>query len=726
MLVNPIQRKETIILVVDDDPTTRLLIQTALAQNDYQFHETDNGTDALKICKRVKPDLVLMDVNMPGMNGFETCQEMRRLASGREFSIVLITGQEDTASVEKAFACEATDFIGKPVNWILFPYRIRNLVKANKTMVSLRTNELLLSEAQKIAKIGAWRWDALADQMELSEELYHIMEYTQSNSTNQPQFHIESLPKTQQVLIRDTIAKAIESGERIHVHQGFRSKSGQLKSLQIDAIAQFDTQNNQLIGVHGIIQDITERMAVEQKIHKLAYYDRLTSLPNLELFKEHAYHAIEYARRDHRKFALVYLDLDDLKLINNSFGRDEGDEVIKKVASLLRAEIRTSDIVAKASISEPLSRIDGDKFTFLLTRLRSKDEAALVCNRVLNKLRLSSNISDRGYRVTGSIGISMFPDDGDNLETLLKHAEIAQHQAKTQGKNTFQFFDNKINQQIHQKLELETQLKQAIENNELLLHYQPKVEANSHKIVGLEALVRWQHPTKGMIPPGKFIALAEESSLIDDIGAWVLKNACQQMAEWCAAGTTNIVISVNLSPHQLKRQDIVALVKETLKETQVESKFLELELTESALMDDIEKSIAILEQLKQMGIKLSIDDFGTGYSSMMYLKSLPVDTLKIDRSFVSDASTNASDGAIVKAIISLAQALQLSTVAEGVETADQLNYLERSGCDQIQGFYFSKPLPAHEISQLLYQNKPLVGETQKPFKPQKKPDLISG
>ncbi len=307
----------------------------------------------------------------------------------------------------------------------------------------------------------------------------------------------------------------------------------------------------------------------------------------------------------------------------------------------------------------------------------------------------------------------MFPNDGDNLETLLKHADIAQHQAKALRKNTFQFFDQKINQQIHQKLELETQLKQAIGNNELLLHYQPKVEAHSHKIVGLEALVRWQHPTEGMIPPGKFIALAEESSLIDDIGGWVLKSACQQMAKWHTAGTKNIVISINLSPHQLKRQDIVALVKETLKETQIESKFLELELTESALMDDIEKSIAIIEQLKQMGIKLSIDDFGTGYSSMMYLKSLPVDTLKIDHNFVNNG-TNASDGAIVKAIISLAQALQLSTVAEGVETTQQLHFLEKMGCDQIQGFYFSKPLPAHEISQLLHQNKPLIGENQKP------------
>ena len=466
-------------------------------------------------------------------------------------------------------------------------------------------------------------------------------------------------------------------------------------------------------------------MAVEKKMHKLAYYDRLTSLPNRDLFKEHAYHAIEYARRDHRKIALVYLDLDDLKLINNSFGRDEGDQVIKNVASLLKAEIRTSDVVAKANISEPLSRIDGDKFTFLLTRLRSKDEAALVCNRILNKLRLSGNISDRGYRITGSIGIAMFPDDGDSLETLLKHADIAQHQAKTQGKNTFQFFDEKINQQIHQKLELENQLKQAIINDELLLHYQPKVEAVTHKIVGLEALVRWQHPTKGMIPPGKFISLAEESSLIDDIGAWVLKNACQQLAKWSAAGAHDIVISVNLSPHQLKRQDIVALTKETLEETQVEPKHLELELTESALMDDIEKSITILEQLKQMGIKLSIDDFGTGYSSMMYLKSLPVDTLKIDRSFVNDVSTDDSDGAIVKAIISLAQTLSLSTVAEGVETDKQLHFLEKSGCDQIQGFYFSKPLPANEISQLLYRNKPLIGENQLPFKKQAKPALTS-
>lgn len=435
-----------------------------------------------------------------------------------------------------------------------------------------------------------------------------------------------------------------------------------------------------------------ERKRSQAEIKKLAYYDMLTGLPNRVLFADRLKQAIVMAERDQRDVALLFLDLDNFKNINDSIGHAYGDRLLKISADRIQQCLRSSDTVA---------RIGGDEFVVILPLATGAEDVSKVAHKILDALRKPVQFEEHEIYTSGSIGISMFPNDGASVDDLLKNADIAMYQAKEGGRNNFQFFSQSMNAQALTRQLIESSMRQAISRNEFYLVYQPQFDIGSRSIVGLEALLRWQHPQKGSIAPLQFIVIAEETGMIMPIGEWVLRTACNQAKAWHDAGSPWLRIAVNISARQFKQDSFVALVKSILDESGLPPACLELELTESAIMEQADKNIQALQELKSLGIKLSIDDFGTGYSSLSYLKHFPIDRLKIDRSFISDINNDSDDAAIAEAIIVMAHSLKLDVVAEGVEQEEQLSFLDSLNCDMFQGYLLSRPLSVPDISALL-------------------------
>ncbi|MRR51630.1 MAG: EAL domain-containing protein [Rhodocyclaceae bacterium] len=441
-----------------------------------------------------------------------------------------------------------------------------------------------------------------------------------------------------------------------------------------------------------VFEDISARKAAEQEIEFLAYHDVLTSLPNRMLVKDRLDQAAAYADRSGAKVALLYLDLDNFKTINDSLGHPVGDALLKAVAQRLLSCVRDTDTV---------SRQGGDEFLIVLSGVVDADGITAVADKLLEKLADSFSIEGHDLSTSVSVGIAMYPDDAREFDVLLKKADTALYRAKEAGRNTYRFFTEQMNVEASEYLRIRNGLRRALDNQEFVLHYQPQIELASGRVVGVEALVRWQHPELGLVPPGRFIPVAEDSGLIVEIGAWVIAEACRQGQFWRRNITEDMVVAVNLSAVQFKRGNLERTVLEALRDTNLTPEGLELELTESILIQDTESVLATVRRLKALGIKLSIDDFGTGYSSLAYLRNFNVDKLKIDQSFVRDLAKGTDSGPIVKAIIQLAHSLNLKTIAEGVEDAVVLEKLRQQGCDEIQGYYYARPMPAADMTRYL-------------------------
>jgi diguanylate cyclase (GGDEF)-like protein/PAS domain S-box-containing protein len=443
-----------------------------------------------------------------------------------------------------------------------------------------------------------------------------------------------------------------------------------------------------------VVRDITERTYAEEQIKHLAYHDALTGLPNRLLFKDRVTVALSHAQRDSSRLAVLFLDLDRFKVINDSLGHNIGDQLLQAVASRVQSCVRDSDTLA---------RLGGDEFTLLLPGLSRSDDAAPVADKILDAVRLPFHIEGREFYITTSIGISLYPEDGSDAESLIKNADTAMYQAKEQGRDNYQLFNAYVNARALQRITIEHGLRRALAADELQVHYQPIYDFRSGRISGMEALLRWTHPDLGPIPPGVFIPLAESTGAMVPIGAWVLRTACAQAKAWHEAGFRSLSLAVNLSVTQLHQGDLVERVRQILDETQLPPRLLELEITESSAMLSPETSIRTLYDLKKLGIRISLDDFGTGHSSLSYLKRFPIDTLKIDQSFVRDINSDPDTAAIVTAIIAMAHSLRLKVIAEGVELTEQANFLRRYGCDQMQGYLVKPPVPATEFVAILQQ-----------------------
>lgn len=445
----------------------------------------------------------------------------------------------------------------------------------------------------------------------------------------------------------------------------------------------------------GIFSDITERKKAEERIRNLAYFDVLTGLPNRRLFNDRLSMAINAAKRHHQRLAILFLDLDLFKRINDTLGHSVGDRVLEEMANRLKLCMRDSDTV---------SRMGGDEFTILLSEIQDVEDAARLARRIVDSISQPFLVDDRELFVTTSVGISVFPEDGDNPESLVKNADIAMYRAKDLGRNSYQLYTPQMNAKTFERLAMENELRKALERGEFLLNYQVKVNLDTGGIAGAEALVRWLHPELGLVPPVDFIPLAEDTGLIVPLGEWVLKAACEQNKQWQKRGLPPIRMAVNISPHQFNQVDLVGRVRKILDETHLDPKYLELEVTESVLMEHMETAAHMLNELRALGVVTSIDDFGTGYSSLAYLKRIPIDALKIDASFMQDITTDDSDAEIVSAIIGLAHNLRLKVVAEGVENEEQIAFLRSHGCDEIQGYLVSRPVSPENFERLFVQD----------------------
>jgi diguanylate cyclase (GGDEF)-like protein len=686
------------VLVIDDDEMTRALVAETLEPDGFQVDQAATGADGLTIFQCACPDLVLLDLNMPGMSGFECCERIRQLPQAEHVPIVVLTAQNDDRSITEAYEARATDFIAKPISWQLLNHRVRYLLRSSAALESLARNEASLAHAQALAQLGSWEWQTNAPQARWSAELSRMLGRDSSDRRHTLATFLDHIPEDERLPLASAFARLLKQGESYTLEHRVVRRDGTERIVLQQADAVLDGLGRTAL-LRGTVQDITERKRQEAQLGYLATHDVLTGLPNRVLLLDRMQQAISYAQRHQRQVAIVFVDLDRFKFVNDSLGHSLGDQVLKAVADRLREALRDSDTVA---------RWGGDEFVLVVNDQNTDDILFQTIKRILPTIARPVVIASREICVTCSMGISVYPRDGDAAETLLKNADMAMFRSKSKGGDCFNFFTADLTASIDTRVAMESSLRRALEREEFLLHYQPQVDLATGAIVGLEALIRWQHPERGMVPPGEFIPLAEEIGLISPIGEWVLKTASAQAKAWQDAGMPALPIAVNLSARQFADARLVETVATVLRDTGLPAQCLELELTESVSMDRPELTIGLLRQLKDMGVRIAIDDFGTGYSNLSYLKYFPVDRLKLDRSFTCKVAHDPHDVAICRAVIAMAHSLGMRVVAEGVETAAQLAVLGNLGADEMQGYYFSRPLAPADCAALLQSGRRLA------------------
>ncbi len=555
----------------------------------------------------------------------------------------------------------------------------------------------LLSEIKGMAYDIEWvtTYDAAIKAISLNEHNVYLVDYRIGERTGLELIH-EAVKKGCNVPI---IILTGQEDRKVYIET---MKAGSVDYLIKGKIDAFLLERS----IHYAI----ERKKAQERVLFLAYYDDVTSLPNRLLFRDRVRQAIAYASRYKKRFAVLFLDLDNFKQVNDTLGHSAGDILLKEVACRLSSCVRESDSIARYSTDDPtavVARLGGDEFIILLTEITHGRDAAKVAQRILDLLSKPFKLDRQKVFITASIGITIYPLDGEDTESLLKNADIAMYHAKNRGKNNYQFYEQVMNVVILENLTLENNLRKALAQKELLLYYQPRIDVRTKKITAIEALMRWQRSDTEIVRPAEFIPLAEKTGLIIPMGEWLLHTACAQNKAWQVSGLFHTFMSVNISGEQFKQQDFIKTITQALDKSELDPKYLEVEITES-ILQDAEAAIPIMRKLKTMGIRISLDDFGMGYSSFKYLKSFPLDVIKIDRYFISDVATNPDSKAIIKAIIAMAHVLKLKVVAEGVETEEQSQFLLEHRCDEIQGYLITPPLPAEEATKLLKEGNKLL------------------
>ncbi|MGC5324510.1 putative bifunctional diguanylate cyclase/phosphodiesterase [Brevibacillus sp. SYSU BS000544] len=586
------------------------------------------------------------------------------------------------------------------MGFLLVPFGLINMIYI--LIFRFRMEKILLGSHQKRLEQSEERFRKLSEvtfegiiihrdgiALEINEAFSRLLGYTREEIIGKEVFQLATVED------RDVIKQAILSNsESVYEAIGLRKDNTTFDAELYAKIIEYEGGPARV----SAIRDITARKQAEKQIHFMAYHDDLTGLANRKLFLEKLAQTIQSSKDQTSKFAVMFLDLDRFKVINDIFGHSSGDQLLKIVASRLVYTLPDDATIA---------RLGGDEFTLMLLNIQNEEHAENTAKQILDVIGQPFEIAGRELAISASIGISTYPEGGYDVETLVKNADTAMYRAKDTGRNNYQFYTTAMDAQAFERLAMEQDLRKAIERNELVLHYQPQVNIQTGQIVGVEALLRWTHPVHGMVSPAKFIPLAEDTQLIIPIGEWVLRTACRQNKQWQEAGYPPKRVAVNLSANQFQQTNLVEVVANVLEETQLEPKYLELEITESIAMQNVEHVINTLQQLTQLGIEISMDDFGTGYSSLNYLKHFPIHRLKIDQSFVHDINFDPLDAAIATSIIAMAHSLGLNVIAEGVETEEQLSFLQEKNCDEMQGYYFSRPLPVEALEELLKQGRTL-------------------
>ncbi|MFO1349425.1 MAG: EAL domain-containing protein [Gammaproteobacteria bacterium] len=699
------------LLVVDDDDSWRYLAKQALELNGFAVIEANNGIAAIAAFTQYRPEIVLMDVVMPGLDGFGACLAIRDLAHGKHIPILMMTALNDIESINRAYDVGATDFITKPINFALLTHRLRYVLRSLRIASALRQSETRLAAAQRTARLGHWQMDARSGAMEWSAEIGHLLALSFNQTLSGYGAFLGFVHPADREHVAEVLRKTLRDGGSFSIEHRIVGGDGAERVVHHEGEAVMG-ENSAVVSLLGTIQDVTERRRAEEQIRHLAYYDSVTALPNRAHLRERLEVILTRAARESGMAALLFLDLDQFKLINDTLGHSTGDELLRQVARRLLDSVRGYDEVARPGfggkhwlpgmeVENTVARLGGDEFVVVIETIRRDEDAADVAQRIIDALAPSFVIDGNEIYVTTSIGISLYPSDGADQETLLRHADVAMYHAKEQGRNGYQFYAESVNARMGQRLILKTELRRALESDQLALHYQPRFDLDSGQVVAVEALLRWRHPTRGLLWPDAFISLAEETGLIVSVGEWVLRNACRQAKEWQERGLPSIRVAVNLSAVQFNQRGFTQTIRRILDETGLAAHCLEIELTESTMMKNSDHGIAQLGEMKALGLYIAIDDFGTGYSSLAYLKKFPIDALKVDRSFIRDLATDSDDAAIVTTTIDLAHNLRLTVVAEGVEDAAQLAFLREHGCDEVQGFLLGRPLAADDFGEWL-------------------------
>jgi len=697
------------LLIVDDEPLMRSGLRHHLAGAGRTILECGTGADAIALIKNQDIELVLLDINLPDISGLEILEWIT--TNRKSVGVILVSGDDCIDSAIKALRHGAVEFVRKPyvvddirhkVDSILHHRRLErnNVLMAARLEQSERLHRFLVENSPDIIytldKAGCFTF--------ISGRVESLLGFSREELIGCPYFTI---------VHEDDLERAVYAfNERRSDHRATTNLEVRLKCKKdnnyrmfedrhvvtmLNAVGIYETDTEQgdaaertrrYLGTYGVARDITERKLAEETINFQALHDHLTHLPNRRLFRDRLDLAIIHAKRSGGVLAVMFIDLDRFKLVNDTHGHAEGDELLKNVAQRLRGCMRAGDTLARQG---------GDEFTALLPDLHRVDNATIIAEKIVADFKQPYQVVGTEFRATASVGIAIYPRDGETADALLRNADIAMYKVKGNGKNGYQFYTPAISSSYQDRIVLENELRQAVNNGEFELHYQPQVNVKSRRVVGLEALIRWRHPVHGLLNPGGFIELAEETGLITSITDWVLAEACSHLAGWRARGLLDLRLAVNFSPSEFERNDVVERICARLDQHCIPGENLEIEITENLLLSETAGVVEKMRSLRSRGVRIAIDDFGTRYSSLNYLRNFPISAIKIDQSFVRDLSEKQGNSPIISAIVGIARGFGLQLVAEGVETAYHLKFLQNLGCEEMQGFLFSRPVAAAEV-----------------------------
>ena len=705
-MITPADIRRARVLVVDDQPVNVQLLEYLLKTTGYEnVHSTLDPRQVVSLHLKYRFDLIILDLHMPGMDGFQVMEALKPLESESWLPVLVVTAEPDKKLA--ALEAGARDFIGKPLDTVEVMTRIRNLLEMRLMHRESREHGMQLERTvrERTATLARFRsaMDATTDGIFLVDAASLALVDVSDGACRMLGFSRDALLRIDPVALGLTTAAQLErhlatngAAHEADILETELLRAGGEGAVPVEISWQWQEAGSSKLLI-AVARDISERLQAQRRLKHAASFDALTGLPNRTLFFQNLQETIELAQDKAWRVAVLFITLDRFKIVNDSLGPLLGDELLREFSNRL---VRVMDL------RDAVGRLGGDEFAVILNMTRERqDEPAQVANDIRDALRAPFELGGQRAVLTASIGIAVYPDDAVDPGTLVKYADTAMVRAKEAGRDGYRFFTAGMNVQVLARLDLEVALRGALEGGQFVLHYQPKLELSTGRVCGVEALLRWERPGHGLVYPAEFVPVLEETGMVVRVGDWIIDEACRQIGEWNAQGLRDLRVAVNVSSRQFVEGDLEGVVRAAIGAHGIEPGMLELELTESALMTNAERTIDVLERLKALGIRIAIDDFGTGYSSLAYLKRFPIDKLKIDIAFVRDIVTNPDDAAIALAIISMAHSLHMQVIAEGVETRAQMAYLRRHRCDEIQGFHFARALPPAQLAQLVRQNR---------------------